>query len=130
MQANPLKRISVFETLKHCLSLVLVVSLVLGPTSGRAENDGDNDRDHYERALGRIKHIVVIYQENWSFDALYGRFPGARGINNASPTSLTQVDRLGNPYKFQLGTNNFIRISSAAPQLSTPPLRACGSSGR
>jgi phospholipase C len=45
----------------------------------------------------RVKHIVVIYQENWSFDALYGRFPGANGISNASAVSLTQADRTGAP---------------------------------
>lgn len=37
-----------------------------------------------------IDHIVVIYQENWSFDSLYGHFPGADGIENASQASLTQ----------------------------------------
>ena len=46
---------------------------------------------------GKVKHIVVIYQENWSFDALYGHFPGANGIANASPASLRQVDKTGAP---------------------------------
>lgn len=41
-----------------------------------------------------INHIIVVYQENWSFDALYGSFPGANGIANASTTALTQVDRV------------------------------------
>ena len=68
-----------------------------------------------------ITHFVVIYQENWSFDSLYGDFPGANGIDDASPESLNQVDRLGTPYSSQLRSNNFIRISSAAPQLRTPP---------
>jgi len=45
----------------------------------------------------RVRHIVVIYQENWSFDALYGKFPGANGTANASSVSLTQVDRNGVP---------------------------------
>ena len=27
--------------------------------------------------LGKIQHVIVIYQENWSFDGLYGKFPGA-----------------------------------------------------
>jgi phospholipase C len=31
-------------------------------------------------SLSDIQHIVVIYQENWSFDALYGTFPGANGV--------------------------------------------------
>jgi len=43
----------------------------------------------------RVNHIVVIYQENWSFDALYGHFPGANGVANASGTSLAQVDKAG-----------------------------------
>jgi acid phosphatase len=39
----------------------------------------------------KINHIVVIYQENWSFDALYGKFPGANGIANATPATENQV---------------------------------------
>ena len=31
----------------------------------------------------KIQHLIVIYQENWSFDGLYGKFPGAEGIANA-----------------------------------------------
>ena len=47
----------------------------------------------------RVSHIVVIYQENWSFDALYGLFPGANGIANASSVSLGQVGRDGTPLR-------------------------------
>jgi len=38
----------------------------------------------------KIDHIVIIYQENWSFDGLYGSFPGADGAANAPLASLTQ----------------------------------------
>ena len=48
-------------------------------------------------ALDRIEHIVVIYAENRSFDNLYGLFPGANGIANATPAQYTQVDRDGKP---------------------------------
>ncbi len=34
-----------------------------------------------------IAHVIVIYQENWSFDGLYGTFPGANGIANAAATT-------------------------------------------
>src|SRR5271166_635402 len=44
-----------------------------------------------------MDHLVVIYMENWSFDSLYGRFPGADGIANAGNT-VNQVDRAGKPY--------------------------------
>ena len=45
--------------------------------------------------LSRIEHIVVIYAENRSFDNLYGMFPGANGVANATPAQYTQVDRDG-----------------------------------
>jgi phospholipase C len=70
--------------------------------------------------LQGIDHFVVIYQENWSFDALYGSFPGANGISNASATSLSQLDRLtGNPYTSQLGQP--FDLAYSGPALTTPP---------
>src|ERR1700682_1140545 len=42
--------------------------------------------------LEKIQHIVVIYAENRSFDNLYGLFPGANGIANATQEQHTQVD--------------------------------------
>jgi phospholipase C len=47
--------------------------------------------------LAKIEHIVIIYAENRSFDNLYGLFPGANGIANATPESTTQLDRDGKP---------------------------------
>lgn len=41
----------------------------------------------------QINHFVVIYQENWSFDALYGNMPGVNGAPFNSPTN--QVDKNG-----------------------------------
>jgi phospholipase C len=45
-------------------------------------------------AIDRINHVVVIYQENWSFDGLFGTFPGANGLANAGDT-VKQTDRDG-----------------------------------
>jgi len=47
--------------------------------------------------LQKINHVVVIYQENWSFDSLYPSFPGANGIDQAGAT-VQQVDKDGTPY--------------------------------
>src|SRR5262249_20259064 len=56
------------------------------------------------QALQQIDHFMVIYQENWSFDGLYGGFPGANGIANASATSMSQIDRqTGKPYTSEMG---------------------------
>jgi phospholipase C len=40
------------------------------------------------RPIEKINHVVVIYQENWSFDSLYGKFPGANGFAKADPTQI------------------------------------------
>src|SRR5438093_8187778 len=47
--------------------------------------------------LNDVKHIIVIYMENRSFDNLYGAFPGASGLAEAAATA-TQVDKDGKPY--------------------------------
>ena len=47
--------------------------------------------------IDKINHVIVIYQENWSFDGLYGSSPA----RTASPTpgdASTQVDKNGQPY--------------------------------
>src|SRR5262245_28480652 len=70
-------------------SLALTAALLLGPASLSLAQTNSG--------LQKINHIVVIYQENWSFDSLYGHFPGANGLDNAGPTT-PQVDKDGNPY--------------------------------
>ena len=46
-----------------------------------------------------IQTLVVIYAENRSFDNLYGTFPGADGLANATPKSIIQLDRDGKPMR-------------------------------
>jgi len=50
--------------------------------------------------LTHIDTIVVIYAENRSFDHLYGLFPGAEGIAQASAEQKTQLDRDGRPLPY------------------------------
>jgi len=47
--------------------------------------------------IQQIDNVVVIYAENRSFDHLYGLFPGAEGIAQASLDEKTQVDHDGRP---------------------------------
>ena len=57
-------------------------------------------------SLDKINHLIVIYQENWSFDSLYGKMPGVNGIANAlqdvqqsaGTSTVQQVDKTGKPY--------------------------------
>ena len=47
--------------------------------------------------LDRVEHVIVLYAENRSFDNLYGLFPGANGLANATAAQYTQVDHAGKP---------------------------------
>jgi acid phosphatase len=62
-----------------------------------------------------IKHFVVIYLENHSFDNLYGSFAGANGLNGADPAHTLQVDLAGNVLKC---------LEQNDPHLTSPPLPA------
>jgi phospholipase C len=66
--------------------LFLLLALLAGGCATRMD-DG----------LARIENVVVIYAENRSFDHLYGLFPGADGIANATAEQKTQLDHDGRP---------------------------------
>lgn len=49
--------------------------------------------------ISKVGHVIVIYMENHSFDNLYGEFPGANGIANATASQFTQIDTAtGKPF--------------------------------
>ena len=48
--------------------------------------------------LAQINHVVVIYQENHSFDNLYGGWEAVRGRSAADPARTIQVNQAGTPY--------------------------------
>jgi len=57
---------------------------------------GDSQRAG-STGVEKIQHVIVIYQENWSFDGLYGKFPGADGLANAGER-IRQLKKDGTPY--------------------------------
>ncbi|MDP2904114.1 MAG: alkaline phosphatase family protein, partial [Methylovulum sp.] len=82
-------------------------------------------------ALDDIGHIIIIYAENRSFDNLYGLFPGANGINQASVGQTTQLDHDGKPFArlppiWASKTDNTPTIDAPLPnqpfQIDGPPL--------
>jgi phospholipase C len=73
---------------------------------------------HAASPFAGINHFIIIYQENWSFDALYGNFPGANGITNASSISTNQLDRVtGKPIA---SLANYDPTSSTIPTQNPP----------
>ncbi len=75
---------------------LIVSSMILGCQGGKdtESKNSDPDAPKIAQLKSKIKHIIVIYQENWSFDGLYGRFPGADNIDSAG--NVVQVDKDGN----------------------------------
>jgi acid phosphatase len=62
--------------------------------AGSKANAGNGTR----QKLDKINHIVVIYEENHSFDNLYGAWEGVNGRSNADAPHTTQVAQDGSTY--------------------------------
>ena len=71
---------------------------MLGACSTRSTTSPDGaPGDANQTGAQKLNHLVVIVLENWSFDSLYGEFPGADGLANVGAGSA-QVDATGTPY--------------------------------
>ena len=86
---------SFHKRIHSVFSALLCLALALLAAGAGYSADRSTDRIPL-RNLTEIKHIIVIYQENWSFDALYGQFPGANGYANSFDT-FPQLDVKANP---------------------------------
>src|SRR5712691_6315598 len=65
---------------------ILAGTLVVAVSASTASSAGPDP-------LRKINHIVVIYEENHSFDNLYGGWEGVNGRANADAAHTTQVDQ-------------------------------------
>ena len=89
-------------------ALVSLLALTAIPAAGSGADQGQSQ-------LSSINHIVVIYEENHSFDNLYGGWEGVNGLRDASRASTIQVNQGGVPYRCLL--QNDVNLTS-------PPLSA------
>ncbi|HMC15077.1 MAG TPA: acid phosphatase [Albitalea sp.] len=76
-----------------------------------------------DAALQRVKTVVVIFAENHSFDNLYGLFPGADGVANASAEQATQIDHDGKPLKELIVFGSDGKPDPRFPRLPNRPFR-------
>ena len=88
-------------------ALVSLLALTAIPAAGSGADQGQSQ-------LSSINHIVVIYEENHSFDNLYGGWEGVNGLRDASRASTIQVNQGGVPYRCLL--QNDVNLTS--PPLS------------
>jgi phospholipase C len=84
-----------------CAVLSAFIALLAGISPASAGVQDGKNAQARDSELRRIGHIIVIYQENWSFDSLYGQFPGANGYANGFDT-LPQYDVKASPPYSQL----------------------------
>jgi acid phosphatase len=81
--------------------------------------NGHHQNRHADRLPGGYKHLVVIYEENHSFDNLYGTWGDVRGqhvegLADASATKRAQVAQDGSTYACLLQND----VNLASPPLS------------
>src|ERR1700704_3869431 len=85
--------------LPTALGLVSALALAVAAASAVAD-DGHRGSDD-ARTATPIKHIVVIFQENVSFDHYFGTYPKAMNLSGETPFSASQhtpkVNNLVNP---------------------------------
>jgi acid phosphatase len=92
------------------LAAGFALAAVVGSAAAASNGNGSgNDR------LSRINHIVVIYEENHSFDNLYGGWEGVNGLANASAARTLQINQAGNIFNCLM--QNDVNLTS-------PPLSA------
>jgi acid phosphatase len=74
-------------------------------------------------AFSRLEHLVVIYEENHSFDNLYGLWPGAEGLSSPISTTprQTQVDQAGEPYGCLAQNDPHLTSPTPLPAICTDP---------
>ena len=63
------------------IAAAILITLGIVAAAGQDANDGEG--------IHKIRHVVIIMQENRSFDHYFGTFPGAEGIpmQNGTPTA-------------------------------------------
>jgi acid phosphatase len=96
------------------VALLVSVATAVGLLTPAAGTAHGNDHRHQHGDKG-VRHIVVIYQENHSFDNLYGGWEGVNGLAQADAAHTKQVGQGGTPYSCLL--QNDVNLTS-------PPLSA------
>jgi phospholipase C len=87
-------------------ALASLLALTALPAAG-------SESDRGESPLGKINHIVVIYQENHSFDNLYGGWEGVNGLANADAPHTVQIKQDGTDFACLL--QNDVNLANKLP---------------
>src|SRR5436309_15176797 len=90
---------STVATRTVAVGLLLVSGLGFGAVLVRGSTPGSQGAVQAQSAVGihKIQHVVIIMQENRSFDSYFGTYPGADGIpmKNGVPTVCNPDPKTG-----------------------------------
>ena len=86
---------SLLAIYRRVAGVTAVTAMLLAPMGSTFADSHGHENDQHA-GFQRLRHIIVIYQENWSFDSLYGQFPGASGYAYGFDT-LPQLDLKASP---------------------------------
>jgi acid phosphatase len=78
--------------------LAVLVALSCAVLAATAMSGSATPGNANREKLDKVNHIVVIYEENHSFDNLYGGWEGVNGRSNADAAHTTQVAQNGSAY--------------------------------
>src|SRR6185295_1321090 len=96
------------------IALAFALTLAFAGSAVAGARHGDPGGGHHGHGhKGGPGHIVVIYEENHSFDNLYGGWEGANGRADADAAHSTQVNQAGTPYTCLL--QNDVNLTSPDP---------------
>jgi phospholipase C len=123
--------------LPAAFGLVSALALMVGGASAVADDhDHDHRRDDFHRVptATPIKHLVVIFQENISFDHYFGTYPKALNLPGETPftakRNTPQVNNLANPldvnhqFKPLTGVNLLTNNPNSNPNAPVAPNNA------
>lgn len=80
-----------FAFLAALMIAPLFISTAFSQNTKQQTRKADDSPEKIEALKKNVKHIIVIYEENWSFDGLFGDFPGANNLTRAKKTSQYDV---------------------------------------
>ena len=108
------------DLVKRLTAVATAAAILNGPTGMAFAEPANQQRQASEHAVHQLRHIIVIYQENWSFDSLYGQFPGANGLQYGFDT-LSQYDKSTNYTSLSYQTARPLNNGVADPNFPASP---------
>ena len=82
----------------HRLAVAAIGAIAAAGAVGVAVAPANHDDHGRGASLRDVKHIVVIYEENHSFDNLYGGWEGVNGLGSVDINHTVQVNQAGQRY--------------------------------